>query len=173
MRFSKITILLACVLYAPLAHAAGESSMSHKVLSNTPQNSTAIQAPLYNAQPAGSSGVRFLSRTTHQEEFDTDFKNAPDPDMTSGNDQRVWDKYKDLAAGLEKPDTPELEKVAPEPTEEIRPQTTPATAPRAATGIGGILEQYYANKESRTKLRVLRVNTPKKNDEKNPEAEKN
>lgn len=170
MRFSKITILLACLSCVSVAQAAESSGMSHKVLSNTPQNSTATQAPLYNAQnPNGTSGVKFLSRTPQNKEFDTDFKNAPAPDATSDDDQRVWDKYKDLAAGLEKPEVTEPEKTEQATVEEIRPQTTPATAPRAATGIGGILEQYYANKESRSKLRVLRMNTT----EKNPETESN
>jgi hypothetical protein len=180
MRFSKITILLVFILSLPVSfgHAAESSGttssghslsgMSHKVLSNTQQNTTASPAPLYNAQkPTPSSGVKFLSRTTHQKEFDTDFKTAPDPEQTPHNAQRVWDTYKNLAAGLEHPlpndsTKQDEETIVGSQSAPIAPSVKPSGA---KIGLDGILEQYYANKESRSKMRILRANTATENSE--------
>jgi hypothetical protein len=162
MVFFKISILnisfaLMVLALAPEAESSESSSMSHRVLSHSQSISEKIEVPtpLYNAKDRGSSGVQFLSRTHKKQEFDTNFNQGPDLENASENTQRVWDKYKNLAAGLEPPE--ELAVKKEDPVTEAT-----LTVPQAKkAGIANIIDQYYANKESRNKMRVLRLNEPK------------
>ena len=71
----------------------------------------------------------------------------------------MWEKYKNLAAGLDSPNDQSKKIAAGDNKTETKQE--PQAQPKAThTGIDSILNQYYANKESRTKMRVLRLNEP-------------
>ncbi len=102
-----------------------------------------------------TNGLRYttrdLSGITGSHEVSTKLYNKSD-DKTD-EISRVWDRYKDLAAGLDS---------APEDSQkQNRPEEKPTASvqkqPTVPTGLAGIIQQYQNNKENRSKMRNIQV----------------
>jgi hypothetical protein len=90
----------------------------------------------------------------HQKEI-----NPPAQEEKPAEDQaeKVWKKYKDLAAGEYEEEMKEPEKAATKEGSALPDINQKAQAPAQPTGIAAILQEYQENKVQRRQMRMIEV----------------
>lgn len=116
-------------------------------------NYTAISAkkPSVKTAPKGDLS---LQGDLKQKSMNAPVEDAEEEPEKGSAADKVWKKYKALAAGEAVDDSPDEQQAAPK-TEKAAEETAPQP-----TGIAAIIQKYEANKQRQSQMRTIDVKRP-------------